>query len=389
MVIEGEGRVLLPSFSDLHIHLDSALTLGRPRYNSSGTLYEGIQIWKDYKTSELTASDFRKRATTVIDWLVSLGITRVRTNIDITEPRLIALREALKLKKEKESMVDLQITAFPQDGILTDDENLELLEKSMELGADNVGLIPHNELTREDGVKSVRVAFDLAEKYGKRVDGHIDETDDEHSRFLEVVAAEAIRRSYQGKVAAGHATALHSYNNAYASKLLRILRRAGVSIISNPVINLNLQGRFDTYPKRRGVTRIRDLLLAGVNVALGEDCIMDPWYPLGFGDIVQSLNAAILADHMTGEEDLSRALDLITYNSAKVFGVSQSYGIEPGKRADLILFDAYSEREVLRRSPSRLFVIKNGTVVARTEPQNAMVFEGASKRKVSYSFSEG
>lgn len=384
LTIDAGGRIVLPTFSDLHIHLDSALTLGIPRFNNMGTLHEGIKIWKEYKTENLTSSDFRKRADKTIDWLVSLGITRIRTNIDVTDPKLTALKEAVKLREDRKNTVDLQITAFPQDGILTESDNAELLEKAMEIGADNVGIIPHNENTREDGIKSIKYAFDLAEKYGRNIDGHIDETDDGNSRFLEVLASEKIARNFSGTVAAGHATAMHSYDNAYASRLMGILKRADISIISNPVINLNLQGRFDTYPKRRGVTRIRQLLENGINVALGEDCIMDPWYPLGQGDILQSLQAAILAEQLTGEADLRTVLNLVTYNSAKAFDTEMRYGVREGCSGDLIIFDAKDSLEILRRSPARLYVIKNGNIIAKTSEPETEIIENGNKRKVEF-----
>ncbi len=382
--IDAEGRILMPAFSDLHIHLDSVLTAGIPRFNNAGTLHEGIQIWKEYKTGHLTTEDFVKRASTAIDWLVSFGITRIRTNIDVTDPELKALKGAIRLRDEKSHLVDLQITAFPQDGIMTEPEHPELLEKAMEMGADNVGMIPHNENTREDGIKSIKFAFDLAEKYGRNIDGHVDETDDSNSRFLEVVASEKIKRNFKGAVAAGHATAMHSYDNAYAARLMKTLREAGISIISNPVINLNLQGRFDTYPKRRGVTRIRQLLESGINVALGEDCIMDPWYPLGQGDIIESLHAAILAEQLTGENDLKNALNLITYNSARAFDSNLKYGLQNGCAGDLILFDAYSSMDVLRRSPTRLYVIRNGNIIAQTGRPETVIMENGIKRKVDF-----
>ncbi|HID05430.1 MAG TPA: cytosine deaminase [Candidatus Caldiarchaeum subterraneum] len=381
--IDAGGRLLTPSFTDMHFHLDSALTLGDPRYNESGTLIEGIEIWAEKKRG-ITVDDVKKRAIKAVKMMVSYGTTRLRTHADITEPKLSTLKGLLEVKKEMKDIIDMQITAFPQDGILTERGNVELLEKAVEMGADNVGIIPHYELTREDGVKSISVAFDIAQKYGKDVDGHVDETDDEQSRFLEVVAAEAIKRGYERRVTAGHATAMHSYNDAYAYKLYRILRRAGVTIIANPLINIHLQGRFDTYPKRRGMTRIKELLKHGVNVALGHDCIRDPWYPLGRGDMMQALFMAVHVGHLMGYQELKDSLDLITINAAKALRIEHEYGVETGKRADLVLLDARDELEALALQRPPLLVIKNGRIVVRRSGSEAELVIGGRKEKLDY-----
>lgn len=381
--IDVGGRLLTPSFTDMHFHLDSALTLGDPRYNESGTLIEGIEIWAEKKRG-ITVDDVKKRAIKAVKMMVSYGTTRLRTHADITEPKLSTLKGLLEVKKEMKDIIDMQITAFPQDGILTERGNVELLEKAVEMGADNVGIIPHYELTREDGVKSISVAFDIAQKYGKDVDGHVDETDDEQSRFLEVVAAEAIKRGYERRVTAGHATAMHSYNDAYAYKLYRILRRAGVTIIANPLINIHLQGRFDTYPKRRGMTRIKELLKHGVNVALGHDCIRDPWYPLGRGDMMQALFMAVHVGHLMGYQELKDSLDLITINAAKALRIEHEYGVETGKRADLVLLDARDELEALALQRPPLLVIKNGRIVVRRSGSEAELVIGGRKEKLDY-----
>jgi len=382
-IINAGGRLLTPSFSDMHFHLDSALTLGDPRYNESGTLIEGIEIWAEKKRG-ITVEDVKNRAIKAVKMMVSYGTTRLRTHADITEPRLATLKGLLEVKKEMKPLIDIQVTAFPQDGILTEPGNMELLEKAVEMGADNVGIIPHYELTREDGVKSISVAFDIAQKYGRDVDGHVDETDDEQSRFLEVVAAEAIRRGYEGRVTAGHATAMHSYNDAYAYKLYRILRRAGVTVIANPLINIHLQGRFDTYPKRRGMTRIKELLKHGVNVALGHDCIRDPWYPLGRGDMVQALFMAVHVGHLMGYQELRDSFDLITVNAAKALRIENEYGVERGKRADLVLLDARDELEALALQRPPLLVIKEGRIIVRRSNAEAEIVMDGKKEMLEF-----
>lgn len=377
------GRLALPTFSDMHIHLDSVLTLGTPRYNESGTLLEGIAIWAEYK-KKMNKDEMKSRAMKALELIASNGTTRVRTHADVTEPTLSTLRGLLELKKECADIIDLEVTAFPQDGILTDPGNYELLEKAIEMGADNVGMIPHIEYTREDGVRSVELAFKLAKKYGKKIDGHVDETDDDQSRFLEVVAANAIRERYQGKVTAGHTTAMHSYNGAYAFKLFGLLKKADVTIVANPLINIHLQGRFDTYPKRRGMTRIKELLQNGINVALGHDCIMDPWYPLGNGDMLHALFMGVHVGQLTGYKELVESLNLITYNPAKALGIEDIYGIEEGKVADIVVMDAFSELETIRTMAPRLLVVKSGRVIVRTEPAEVKIVRNGKEKPLTH-----
>jgi cytosine deaminase len=300
--------------------------------------------------------------------MLANGTQVLRTNADTTEPKQRPLRALLGVKEEFKDLMDVQVTAFPQDGIMTDPRNQEFLEKSVELGADNVGMIPHHEFTREDGVRSIEFAFDLAQKYGKDIDGHVDETDDDQSRFLEVVAAQSIKRHYEGRVTAGHATAMGSYNDAYAAKLYRILRRAGVTIVVNPLINITIQGRFDSYPKRRGMARVKELLEWGVNVALGHDCVMDPWYPLGKGDMMQALFMGVHVGQLTGYRELANSFDLITTNPAKALRMERRYGVEAGKPANLVVLEAKSEIQALARLAPPLYVVRRGKVIVRRTP---------------------
>lgn len=360
--IDAADSLVLPPFIDMHFHLDSALAYGDPRFNDSGTLLEGIEIWGEKKKG-ITEAEIRERAARMLKLMVIHGTQVLRTNADVSEPNQRPLKALLHMKEAFKDLMDIQVTAFPQDGILTESGNAELLEKSIELGADNVGMIPHHELTREDGVKSIDFAFELAEKYGKDVDGHVDETDDEQSRFLEVVAAKAIKTHYEGRVTAGHATAMHSYSDAYAAKLYRILKRAGVTIVANPLINITLQGRFDTYPKRRGMTRVKELTQWGVNVALGHDCAMDPWYPLGKGDMMQALFMAVHVGQLTGHQELIGAFDLITENPAKALRITDWYGLAEGKRANLIVTESKSEIQALANLSPPLYVVRNGRVI--------------------------
>ena len=268
-------------------------------------------------------------------------------------------------RKEFRDLIHIQVTSFPQDGIRTDPENLERLEKSLELGADNVGMIPHNEWTREDGVRSIEDAFHLAKKYDKDIDGHIDETDDPSSRFLEVVAANAVRQKWVGRVTAGHVTASHSWDAADRYRSANLVARAGSTLIAHPLINMHLQGRLDGYPMRRGKAPIKQFLGAGVNVALGHDCIMDPWYPLGVGDMLQVLFMAVHADQMMGQRELADSIDLITYNASKAWRNTASYGLEEGRKADFVLANAYTTIDALRTLGPPLYVVKDGRVIAK------------------------
>jgi Cytosine deaminase and related metal-dependent hydrolases len=314
--VDANGGLVLPPFFNMHFHLDSALTLGDPRFNESGTLWEGIEIWAE-KKRKLGIDEILKRAETVIKWMVAHGTLWLRTHADVTDKSLTTLKGELAAKEAFKNLINIQVTAFPQDGILTDPENKELLEKALEIGADNVGLIPHNEWTREDGVKSIQVAFDLAQKYSRDIDGHVDETDDPLSRYLEVLAAETIRRHWENRVSAGHVTASHSWDSAYRYRITPLIRRAGITIIANPLINIHLQGRFDQGPKRRGMAPIKFFMNNGVNVALGHDCVMDPWYPLGVGNMLHVLFMAIHVDHEFLGKDLEKSISLITYNAAR------------------------------------------------------------------------
>ena len=291
-ILDAEGGLVLPPFVEPHVHLDAVLTAGEPRWNVSGTLFEGIECWSERKKF-LSHADIKQRATEALKWQIAQGIQYVRTHVDVTDPKLIALQAMLEVKQEMASWVDLQVVAFPQEGICSFPRGFELLEESLVMGADVVGAIPHFEFTREYGVQSVKQAFDLAEKYNCLIDIHCDEIDDEQSRFIEVVAAEAYARKMGERVTASHTTAMHSYNNAYAYKLFRLLRLADINFVANPLVNIHLQGRFDTYPKRRGITRVKELLEAGLNVCFGHDDIVDPWYPLGTGNMLQVLHMGV------------------------------------------------------------------------------------------------
>ncbi|BCU70344.1 amidohydrolase family protein [Stygiolobus caldivivus] len=358
-IIDADKKLVLPPYFNMHFHLDSVFLQSK---NKSGTLWEGIQIWRDIK-EKLTEDDVIKRALVAVKLMVAYGTLWIRTHVDVTEKELRLLKAILKVKEQVKEIADIQVTAFPQDGVYTDKGNDELLYKSVEIGADNVGMIPHNELTREDGVKSVELAFKIAKEFNKDVDGHVDETDDPNSRYLEVVAKKTIENNWYNRVTAGHVTAMHSWDRAYRFRILPVIAKAGITVVPNPLINAVLQGRFDEYPKRRGLAPIKEMISQGVNVALGHDCIMDPWYPLGAGNMLQVLFMAIHLDQLTGYDELNSSINLITYNAAKAWKVE--YGIDLGKKANLLITDADDIIDLIRFLEPPKYVIKDGKIVAK------------------------
>ena len=380
--IELDGRLVTPPLVEPHIHLDAVLTVGQPRPNVSGSLFEGIAIWAE-RVRDLTVDDVKDRVRQVLRWQLAHGVQHVRSHVDVCDPSLLALRALVEIREEARGMIDLQLVAFPQQGILAFDGGRDLMRKAVELGADVVGAIPHYELTREDGVESVRFAMALAEEHGLRVDVHCDETDDEHSRFVETMAAETIRRGMGGRVTASHTTAMHSYNAAYAARLITNIARAGLHMVTNPLDNAVLQGRFDTGPIRRGHTRVKQLQAAGVNVAIGHDSVMDPWYPLGHGDPLQAAFVLAHLGHMSGDAELKTLIDMITVAPAAALGVAD-YGLDIGTSADLVVFDARSEAEALRLQRPRHQVLRAGKIVAATEPARSTVTWHGQEEEIDF-----
>ncbi len=365
--IDIKGKLISPPFVESHIHLDSALTAGQPRQNQSGTLFEGIEIWRDRKAS-LTLEDVKERAIATLKQQAMQGVLFVRSHADVSEKNLIALQGLLDVREAVKDWMTLQVVAFPQDGVYGSPQNDELLEEALRLGADAVGGIPHYELTREDGVKSMHRVFELAARYDRLIDIHCDEIDDDQSRFLEVVAACAIRAGNGHRVTASHTTAMGSYNNAYAMKLISFLDRAQINFIANPLINITLQGRTDTYPKRRGVTRVKELWQRGLNVSLGHDCIQDPWYSLGTGNMLDVASMTLHVCQMTGKTEIDACYNMVTWNGAKTLHLEDRYGIEVGKPANLIVLDAGDRNEAIRRRATVQAVISRGTLIAETTP---------------------
>src|SRR5215813_10649327 len=380
--IDVAGSLVTPPLVEPHIHLDAVLTVGQPRPNLSGSLFEGIAVWAE-RVADLSYQDVQTRVRQILRWQLANGVLHVRSHVDVCDPQLVALRALVDLREEVRGLVDLQLVAFPQQGILGFDGGRDLMRKAVELGADVIGGIPHYELTREDGVESVRFAMALADEHGLAVDIHCDETDDDHSRFVEVMVAETIRRGMSGRVTASHTTAMHSYNNAYAYRLITNIARAGLHMVTNPLDNAVLQGRFDTGPIRRGHTRVKELQAAGVNVCIGHDSVMDPWYPLGYGDPLQAAFVLVHFGQMSGDEELQRLIEMITVNPAAALGLSD-YGLQIGGPADLVVFDAPSEADALRLIAPRTLVLRGGKVVARSVPARRTVIWDGKEEQVTF-----
>ena len=364
-ILDGEEGIIYPPFVEPHIHLDATQTAGQPNWNQSGTLFEGIERWAERK-SLLSHEDVKSRAWKTLKWQIANGIQYVRTHVDVSDPTLTALKAMLEVKKEIAPWVDLQIVAFPQEGILSYPNGEKLLDQAMEMGADVVGGIPHFEFTREYGVESMHIAFDIARKYNKQIDIHCDEIDDEQSRFVETVAALALKYDMGEKVTASHTTAMHSYNNAYASRLFRLLKMSKIHFVANPLVNIHLQGRFDTYPKRRGVTRVKEMLKNNINVCFGHDDVFDPWYPLGTANMLQVLHMGLHVCQLMGYGQINDGLKLVTENSAKALGLTD-YGIKEGHSANFIVLPAENGFDAVRRQVPTRYSIRHGKVISETQ----------------------
>ncbi|MBR7554018.1 cytosine deaminase [Allobacillus sp. GCM10007491] len=367
--IDLKGKIVLPPYVEPHIHLDYALTAGTPRWNQTGSVFEGIEIWAERKQLvDESIEDIKQRAKNALKMQIKHGIQHVRTHVDVGDPELKGMKALLEVKEEIKPWVDLQLVAMPQEGLYTKPDAERLLIEAIEMGADVIGGIPHYELTREDGVRSVHRILELAEKYDKLVDVHCDEIDDDQSRYLEVLAGEALKRGIGHRVTASHTTAMASYSNAYTYKLFQTLKKAGIHFVALPKANLHLQGRFDDYPVRRGLTRVKEMLHEGINVSFGLDSIMDPWYPLGDGNLMHVTEIGLHACHMTDYDHIVSALNLITINGAKTLGIEELYGIEQGNKANLIVIDSESEYEAIRTQAPVLYSIREGEIIVETKP---------------------
>lgn len=365
-VLEGQGGLMLPPFVDCHVHLDTCFSLDAAGPNLSGTLFEGIRVWSEYR-KHLDPREVKERARCTLKLYQEKGVQYIRSHVDISHD-LTVFRALLELKEEVADEIEIQLVAFPQDGVFTSQKVRENLEEAVRMGADVVGGIPHFELTREHGERSIHYLMELAQKCDKLVDMHCDEIDDEQSRFLEVLAACAYETGMKEKVSASHTTAMHSYNNAYCDKLFRVLKMSGIHIIANPLVNVNLQGRFDTYPKRRGITRIKELSEHGIPVSMGHDDIYDPFYPLGNGDMKEVLVMGLHLCHMMGYHELNDSYRIITCYGADTLNIApERYGISVGKPANFNIFKSGSFFQVLRSREGIRYFVRNGKVREREE----------------------
>lgn len=364
--LDGEGGLVTAPFVEPHIHLDTTQTAGQPSWNQSGTLFEGIERWAERKAM-LTHEDVKNRAWQTLKWQIANGIQHVRTHVDVSDPTLTALKAMLEVKQEIAPWVDVQIVAFPQEGILSYPNGEALLEEALRLGADVVGAIPHFEFTREYGVESLHKTFALAQKYDRLIDVHCDEIDDEQSRFVETVAALAHAQGMGSRVTASHTTAMHSYNGAYTSRLFRLLKMSEINFVANPLVNIHLQGRFDTYPKRRGITRVKEMLAADINVCFGHDDVFDPWYPLGTANMLQVLHMGLHVCQLMSYQQINDGLKLISEYSARTLNL-QDYGVSEGKRASLLILPAENGFDAVRRQVPVRYSVRDGQVIANTQP---------------------
>jgi cytosine deaminase len=367
--IDCAGLLVSPPFVDAHFHMDATLSLGLPRLNDSGTLLEGIALWGELKPT-LTQDAVVERALAYCDWAVAQGLLAIRSHVDVCDPRLLAVDALLEVKRRVKPYLDLQLVAFPQDGVFRSPGALDLLKESLRRGVDVVGGIPHFERTMAEGGRSVRALCELAAEQGRRVDMHCDETDDPLSRHVETLAFETQRLGLQGRVTGSHLTSMHGMDNYYVSKLIALMAEAELGVVANPLINIAIQGRHDTYPKRRGMTRVPELMAAGLTVAFGHDCVMDPWYSLGSGDMLEVAAMAVHVAHMTGLDAMRRCFDAVTVNPARLLGL-EGYGLAPGDHADMVLLEAQDPIEAIRTRAARLAVVRRGRVIARSPARRA------------------
>ena len=376
-IIDCTKKLVSGCLIDAHVHLDYVLVAGLERDNISGTLHEGIEIWSDFRNKR-TVKAIKERARRAIEWEIGQGTGYIRTHADVCDSEQLSMKALLELRDELRDQIDIQIVAFPQSGLHTYSGGIDHMKQALDMGADVVGGIPHNEVTREAGVSSVLFMFDEAEKRGLMVDAHCDEVDDSHSRFVEVMADQTLKRGMSNQVTASHCVALHSYNNSYAYRIMGWIKRSGLNVTANPFDNTILQAREDTYPKRRGMTRVKELLSMGVNVGMGHDSIMDPWYPLGRGDMLEAASLTLHVCQMSGIQEIDDCFDMITWRNAHNLGIKE-YGISPGARADLVIFDAATKSDVLRLNPARTHVFKRGKIVAETAPAVTNVMKSPVK----------
>ncbi len=384
--ISANGCLVTPPFIDSHFHMDATLTYGRPRVNQSGTLLEGIALWGELKP-HLNFADIQRRARLLCRWAVAKGNLAIRAHIDICEPTLLAVQALLEVREEMRPYLDIQLVAFPQDGYYRYPQAEALLTKALDLGVDVVGGIPHFERTMAEGTQSVKALCEIAAERGLLVDMHCDETDDPHSRHIETLAFETQRLGMQGRVCGSHLTSMHSMDDYYAGKLMALIEESEVSAVANPLINITIQGRMETYPKRRGLTRVKEMLEQGINVAFGHDCVLDPWYSFGSHDMLEVAHMGLHVGQMTGIDEARSMFDAVTVNAARALQL-EDYGLAPGCNADMVILQAADPIEAIRIRANRLFVIRRGEVVASTPEVSSEVRIMGGQSTVAFRNSE-
>ncbi|MEH6772392.1 MAG: amidohydrolase family protein [Cereibacter changlensis] len=368
-VIDATGDLVSPPFVDPHFHMDATLSYGTPRVNASGTLLEGIGLWGELKEIA-TVEDMVSRALDYCDWAASMGLLAIRSHVDTCDDRLLGVQALLEVREKVRDYIDLQLVAFPQDGLYRDPTARANTLRALDMGVDVVGGIPHFERTMQDGAESLRDLCEIAAERGLRVDIHCDETDDPLSRHIETLAYQTQRLGLQGRVAGSHLTSMHSMDNYYVSKLLPLIAEAGVAAIPNPLINITLQGRHDTFPKRRGLTRVKEMQAQGITVGWGQDCVLDPWYSLGTADMLDVAFMGLHVAQMTHPAEMKRCFDMVTQENAKIMGL-QGYGLGVGDVASLVVLDAGNPVEALRLRPDRLCVVAKGRVIVERSRNDA------------------
>jgi cytosine deaminase len=383
--VDAEGQLLSAPFVDAHFHMDATLSVGLPRVNASGTLLEGIALWGELKPM-LTQEALIERALAYCDWAVAKGLLAIRSHVDICDDRLLAVDALLEVKRRVAPYLDLQLVAFPQDGILRAPTALANLKRALIKGVDVVGGIPHFERTMADGAASVKLLCELAVEQGKMVDMHCDESDDPLSRHVETLAYETHRLGLHGRVTGSHLTSMHSMDNYYVSKLLALMAEARLNVVANPLINITLQGRHDTYPKRRGMTRVPEQLAAGLTVAFGHDCVMDPWYSLGSGDMLEVAQMGLHVAQMTSQAAMRQCFDAVTVNPAKILGLDH-FGIAAGCEANFVLLQARDPVEAIRLRAQRLKVYRKGRLLAEGPPMRSRLHIDGRPSAVAFQIS--
>jgi len=380
--IDAKSCFVTPPFVDSHFHLDSTLSYGQPRINQSGTLLEGITLWGELNPTQ-TVENFHSRAMEFCQWSIARGVLGLRSHVDVTDERLLAVEALLDVREKMKPYMDIQLVAFPQNGYLRSPGAKQNLARALDMGVDVVGGIPHFERTMKDGAHSVRQLCEIAAEKGLLVDMHSDESDDPLSRHIETLSAQTTRLGLEGRVAGSHLTSMHSMDNYYVSKLMALMGEADMQVVANPLINITLQARHDTYPKRRGMTRVKELMEAGINVAFGHDCVMDPWYSLGSHDMLEVAHMGLHVGQMTGVEQIQSCFDAVTINAAKVMQLA-GYGIAPGNNADFIILDCNSAFDAIRLRPARLYVVRRGKVIASTAKANPTMFIDGGETTIDF-----